>query len=137
MTDPTGTLISELRDANVAGGRVRGFEPAPAANGYEGDALGPGRYKRFVVLIRLGVQRLLQTSVAEVRIGYRCYGVTPQDAAALAGELSDQLHLRGGRAAGASGWIYQSIDETGGAASKDPDTDQPYESGVITLLTST
>jgi hypothetical protein len=127
VIDPTGSVIATLRTANVASQRVRGGEPAP------GDALGPGRYQRFVVLVRLGVQRILQTAAQEVRIGYRAYGATFQDAADLAGDIGDALHLIGGRSA-SSGWIYQSIEETSGAATKDPDTGQPYESGVIVLI---
>jgi hypothetical protein len=122
-----GSVITTLRAAGVASSRVRGGEPAP------GDAKGPGEYQRFVVLSNLGRQRLQQAPVQEVRIGYRAYGATFQDAADLSGDISDALHLIGGRSA-SSGWIYESLEETGGAATKDPDTKQPYESGVIVLI---
>ena len=137
MVDPTGPLIVELRNAGIAGGRVRGGEPAPKANGYEGDALGPGHYKRFVVLSRLGFDRLHRTPVAFHRIGIRAYGATYQDAAALYGEISDLLDNGGPRVSGSGAPIYQSLDISGGNAAADPDTGQPYEAGVIELIAGT
>lgn len=137
MVDPTGALIVELRNANIAGKRVRGGEPAPEANGYEGDALGPGKYKRFVVVTRLGYDRLHRAPVAFHRIGIRAYGVTYQDAAALYGEISDLIDNAGPRLTGAGIAIHQSLDVSGGNAARDPDTGQPYEAGVIELIAGT
>jgi hypothetical protein len=136
MNNPIGQVITDLRTANVATRRVRAFEPASAKDGYEGDALGPGHYKRFVVIVQLGRQRFGQAPVQLFRLGFRAYGATPQDAGALAGDVSDALHLAGGR--GSTGrWIYESVEESGGSPTKDPDTGQPYESGVIALIAST
>jgi hypothetical protein len=137
MVDPLGALIVELRNANIAGGRVRGGEPAPKAAGYEGDALGPGHFKRFVVLVRLGADRLHRTPVATHRIGVRAYGATYQDAAALYGEISDLLDNAGPRLTNAGVAIYQSLDISGGNAERDPDTSQPFEVGVIELIAGT
>lgn len=135
MIDPTGTLITELRTAGIASRRVRGYEPAPASDGYEGDVVMP--YRRFVVLTRLGALREHRAPVQEVRIGVRAYGATPQDAAALFGEISDTIDNAGPRLSGSGVAIYQSLDETGGSAAQDPDTGQPYEDGVLALYAGT
>jgi hypothetical protein len=137
MVDPTGALIVELRNANIAGKRVRGGEPAPKANGYEGDALGPGYYKRFVVVSRLGYDRLHRAPVAFHRIAVRAYGATFEDAAALMGEISDLLDNAGPRLTASGVAIHQSLDVSGGNAQRDPDTGQPYEAGVIELIAGT
>ena len=129
MIDPLGALIAELRTAGIASGRVRGGEPAP------GDAKTP--FQRFVVLVRLGGPRLHRAPIQFLRIGVRAYAPTYQDAAALYGEISDAVDNVGGRMSAADLPIYQTLDDTGGAAAKDPDTDQPYESGVIQLIAGT
>jgi hypothetical protein len=129
MYDPMGQVITDLRAVSIASGRVRGGEPAA------GDALQPGSYQRFVVLVRLGRTRFGRTAAQLVRIGYRAYGATFQDAAALAGQIADALDFKGGRGSGGN-WIYQSLEETGGEPEKDPDTGQPYETGVISLIAS-
>lgn len=137
MIDPTGTLISELRAANIAGGLVRGGEPKGKSATYEGDALGPGSYKRFVVLVKLGHQRLHRTPMAIFRIGVRAYAPTFQDAADLYGDISDALDNAGPRLSASGVAIYQSLDDTGGSAQKDPVTGQPYEDGVIEVFAGT
>ncbi len=131
MVDPLGTLISELRAANIASKRIRGGEAAV------GDAKPAGSWQRFVVLVRLGYQRLHRTPMAIYRIGWRAYAATPQDAAALAGEISDYFDNRGPRLSDAGVAIYQSLDDTGGTAEKDPDTGQPYEAGVLEIHAGT
>lgn len=137
MIDPLGFLVSELRTAGIASGRVRGAEPAPASEGYEGDALGPGDYKRFVVLSRLSTRRLPRTPIQTVRIGVKAYGATFQDASALVGEVSDAISNIGPRLSGSGVAIYRSQDGGGGGASRDPDTDQPYEDATIVLIAGT
>lgn len=126
-----GALIAELRAASIASGRVRGGEPAP------GDAKAAGSYQRFVVLTRLGYQRLHRTPLAIHRIGVRAYAPTFQDAAALYGEISDVIDNAGPRMSAAELPIYQTLDDIGSGASKDPDTHQPYEEGVIELFAGT
>lgn len=126
-----GTLITELRTASIAAGRVRGGEAAPT------DAKAAGSFQRFVVLVRLGYQRLHRTPMAIHRIGFRSYGVTFQDAAALHGEISDLLDNAGPRLSASGVAIYRSLDDTGGGALKDPDTDQPYEDGVLEVFAGT
>jgi hypothetical protein len=131
MIDPTGRLITEIRDdatvAALVAGRVRGGEPA------KGDALGPGSWQRFVVLVRLGYQRLPRAPIQEVRYAARCYGLTFQDAAALAGAVSDAVHARGHRITPSNAVIFGSFDDGGGGASSDPDTGQPFEVVLVTV----
>lgn len=144
MKGPLGALIIELRAADLASKRVRGFDPHGGGedddgNVLPGDLRGPGEYQRVVVLSVLGYSRWRRgrMPLQRVRVGARCYGVTPQDASALYGELSDLIDNRGPRLSAAGVAIYQSLDEVGGQAEADPDTDQPYTSGVIELLAGT
>lgn len=131
MVDPTGMLIAELRRTNIASGRVRGAEPAP------GDALGPGHYQRFVVLVRLVPQRVLRIPLARFQYIFRAYGATPQDAAALYNEVSDAFHLVGPRVGVSGIGIYQTVQEFGNGPGKDPDTGQPFEAGLLEVLAGT
>lgn len=134
MTDPLGRILTEIRDdATVAAltTRIRGGEPAP------GDAKGPGSWQRFVVLVRLGVSRERRIPVQEVRIAARCYGLTYQDAAALAGAVSDAIHAAGPRISPSGVGIWLSFDDGGGGATADPDTGQPYETVVISVIAAT
>lgn len=131
MIHPIGALITELRTANIASGRVRGGEPAP------GDAKAAGSFQRFVVLTSLGHTRAHRAPYAIYRIGVRAYAPTFQDAAALYGEISDALDNAGPRLSAAGLPIYQSLDDTGSGASKDPDTNQPYEEGVLEIHAGT
>lgn len=130
MIDPMGRILTEIRD-NVAVAalttRIRGGEPAP------GDALAPGSYQRFVVLTRLGHARLKRAPVQEVRIVAKCYGVTFQDAAALAGAVSDSVHAKGHRISSSGVVIFGSFDDIGQGAEKDPDTGQPMESFIVSV----
>lgn len=131
MIDPIGAIITELRTANIASKRVRGGEPAP------GDAKPAGSFQRFVVLTRLGAPRLHRTPLQTVRVAVRAYAATYQDAAALYGEISDLLDNAGTRVSASDIPIYQTLDDTGGSAEKDPDTGQPYETGVIEVYAGT
>ena len=106
---------------------MRGGEPAA------GDALGPGRYQRFVVIVRLARTRLKRAPIQEVTYAARCYGVTHQDAAALAGEVSDAVHSRGHRITPGGLSIFGSFDDGGGGSAVDPDTGQPYEVVLISV----
>lgn len=127
-----GALIRELRTAGIASGRVRGGEPAA------GDALSAGSFQRFVVLVRLGIdRRFRRAGLAIHRIGYRAYAPTYQDAAALAGEIVEAVDNAGPRISPTGIAIHQTVEVDGGDAQKDPDTDQPYEIGVIELFAST
>lgn len=128
MVDPLGRILTEIRDdAAVAAltTRIRGGEPAP------GDALGPGKWQRFVVLVRLGGSRARLAPVQGVTISARCYGLTHQDAAALAGAVADAVHGRGRRVTPSGAVIFGTYATDTGGTTADPDTGQPYESVVI------
>jgi len=145
MIDPTGYILTTIRDnVGVAAltDRIRASEPVGKvfnAAGVlidEGDVRGAGKYVRFVVLVRLGSQREKRLPMQEVRYSARCYGqgISPaRDAAALAGAVSDAIHgLRPRISSGGIG-IWASFDDGGDGAAKDPVTDQPYESVVISV----
>ena len=132
MIDPLGTLLTEIRDDPAVAALeavVRGGEPAP------GDAATP--FQRFVVLVRLGMTRDKRAPVQAVRIGFRCYGSTYGDAAALYGAVSDAIHNVGPRIGATGALIYRSFDDIGTGAEVDPDTGQPHEDGVISLFAAT
>lgn len=131
MIDPTGAIIVELASMNVASGRVRGVEPAP------GDANGPGDFKRFVLIARLVGPREHRAPFQVVSLSVRAYAPTHQDAAALYGEVSDALDNIGPRLSMAGLPIYNTLDETGAASGTDPDTKQPFASGVIAVFAGT
>jgi hypothetical protein len=123
FADPMGTIVAELRTANIASGRVRTFEPDV------GDAKGPREYQRFVVIVDLGgppVRQILQ----RLRYVVRCYGATKQDARDLWGDVQDVLHLAGPRLSAGGVAVYNTRDDTGGSVHADPDTGQPYYDGV-------
>lgn len=130
MIDPLGRILTEIRDDPAVAAittRIRGGEPAP------GDALGSGSYQPFVVVARLGTQRAKRAPIAEVRIVARCYGSTFQSAAALAGTVSAAIHDRGHRISPTGIVIFNSFDDGGLGAEKDPDTGQPHEDLIIAL----
>jgi hypothetical protein len=136
MIDPLGRILTEIRDdAAVAAltTRIRGGEPMATGDPSNHDAQGAGSYRRFVVLVRIGRTRLPRAPIQEVRIAARCYGLTYQDAAALAGVVSDAVHARGHRITPANAVIFGSFEDGGGEAVKDPVTDQPYETVVISV----
>lgn len=142
--DPTGKVVVELRDDPdvdaIVSGRVRGFEPQGATAQYDGDAHGPGKYKAFVVVTgspiggRLPGMRMVPVQPA--RLTVRCYGRTPQEAAALYGACVKAIHGRGPRTYSGVAF-HQSFDETGGTPDKDPDTGQPLVVFVMEVLAST
>ena len=128
LVDPLGVILTEIRDdPGVAAltTRVRGGEPAPD------DALGAGKYQRFVVLTSLGHARLKRAPIQEVRLLAKCYGTTYQDAQALAGTVSAAIHAIGPRVNARGVAIFNSFDDGGEGATKDPDTGQPYAAVVV------
>jgi len=128
VIDPLGTILTMIRDdATVAAmtTKIRGGEPA------KGDALGPGSYQRFVVLVRLGTTREKRLPVQEVRIAANCYGTSYQDAAMLAGAVSDAIHAKGPHLTAGGIGIWTTFDDGGEGATKDPTTEQPFETVII------
>lgn len=128
LSDPMGSIIAQLRNANIASGRVRGNKPAV------GDARGPEAYRRFVVIVDLGGPRFHRTPLQVLRYAIRCYGVTPQDARDLYGEVSDELDNGGPRYGPTDVAIHQTLDDTGGSYNEDPDTRQPYFEGIYVVM---
>ena len=140
LADPTGRIITEIRDdAAVAAltTRVRPGEPAGKTATDPGDARGPGQYIRFIVISRLGHARAKRAPIQEVRLLAKCYGSTRQDAAALAGAVSDAIHAKGHRISAAGVAIFGSFDDGGSGADADPVTGQPHEDLVIQVNAST
>lgn len=140
MIDPFGKLLVEIREALAEDwtDRVRGGQPAPGDSFVTTDeTTGRKTYgNRFVVLVRLSVDRMRTIPLQTVRVGYRAYGFTFQDAAAMVGALSDAIHNVGPRIGASGVAIYTSAD-LGGSASEDPVTGQPFEDGVIELIAGT
>jgi hypothetical protein len=130
LVDPTGFLVTSLRDdPGVAALNcpVRTGEPAP------GDALGPGKYKRFVVLVRLGRTRHPHAPVQGIHYAARCYGTSYQDATFVAATVASAIHDRGVRVSPGGISVLNSLDDGGDGAGKDPDTAQPYETVIIVV----
>lgn len=141
MLDVTGKVVLDLRSdfdvATLVGTdehglvRVRGFEPAP------GDEQGPGAYRNFVVVVALSTPREKRIPVQRPRFGIRCYGSTPQQAMAVYAACSDALHQVGERVYANRLGVWDSFDDTGATAAKDPDTDQPYVTFVAEYAATT
>jgi hypothetical protein len=135
MLDPMGALVAELRaDPDVAalvGDRVRGGEPKGASATYEGDALGPGDYKAFVVLVALDDPPWLRVPVQRAIYAFNCFAATYQQARTLYGAVVKALHYAGPRLKGNGLGIYLIVIETGGEQDSDPDTRQPLIRGTI------
>jgi hypothetical protein len=133
--DALPKILIELRDDievdAIVDGRVRGFEPAP------GDSQGPDTYKAFVVVVQLDAPRMARLPVQRPRIAVRCYGRTPQEAAALRWACSNAIHDLGPRVHGNGLGIYNSFDDTGGEQEKDPDTKQPLQTFIVDLFATT
>lgn len=139
MLDPIGTLVVELRaDSDVAalvGARIRTFEPLGASDTYEGDALGPGHYKPFVVITALSVPPDRRVPITRPEYAVTCYGTSPQNASAVWGAVVKAMHGVGPRIRSATGQgIYVSWAATGGEQDKDPFTSQPIVRGTIELI---
>lgn len=136
--DPMGTLILEARADtdvdNLVDGRVRGFEPTGASRDYEGDALGPGKYKAFVVISALAVPPHPRLPITDATYSVAAYGSTPQNAWAVWAALVKAWHAVGPRISSSHLGIYRSWAATGGEQDKDPDTSQPLVRGTLRLI---
>lgn len=138
LINPIGAVVVELRDdagvAALVDGRVRTFEPLGKSSSYEGDSVGPGRFKAFIVITTTSAPPHARVPVVFAEYVIRCYGATPQAAAAVWGAVVRVLHQRGGRARGNGQWVFKSKVLSGGAEERDPDTQQPYVEGVISVI---
>jgi hypothetical protein len=136
--DVLGRVLIEIRDdSGVAAitDRIRGAEPGGNLN--SPDVQPAGKYRPFVVLSQLAGPPSMSVPTADFTIGMRCYGATYQDAATLYRACSAAVHRKGPRVSPSGLGIYVSHDVSGGSASKDPDTGQPYVFGVISLIATT
>lgn len=133
MIDPTGFLLTTIRDYPAVAAlttRVRGGEAA------SGDAIGPP-FQRFIVLSELGYLREKRVPIAEVRYVAKAYGLTHQDATALAGAVSDAVHGIGPLTSASGVVLYQAFDDGGEGSTADPDTHQPMASVIVSVIAAT
>lgn len=147
MLNVVGSVIAELRDdsdvAALVGTRIRHSVPLGEVHDgsgsltYEGDALGAGQYKAFIVLVVADDPPMRRVPVQFVEIFARCYGSTPQNARAVYGALVKALHDRGQRVKTNGLGIYRSAIVGGGSDDTDPRTSQPLVIGTIQLIATT
>jgi hypothetical protein len=140
VIDPLGSLVSEVREipgvAALVGVRVRGFEPQGETDSYEGDALGPGHYKAFIVIATLSLPPERRVPVTFADYALRCYGRTKEEATAVYLAVVDGEHRRMHRLRPNGLGIYATY-VTGGEQSLDPKTSQPVVTGTIQLIATT
>ena len=142
--DPLGSLVTEGKAsatlASLVSGRIRGFEPKPETRDslgdltYEGDALGPGHYKAFVVIAALDVPPHPSVPITFATYVVRAYGTTAQNAWAVWGAVVQTFHKVRGRMGNSGLGMYQTSVISGGEEDKDPETDQPVVLGTIQLI---
>lgn len=140
FVDALGKIIVELRSdsafATWCGSRVRGEEPAPRTESYDGDVHGAGEYKRFAVVSTLATFREPRVPIQRTTLAINVYGTSPKDAMTGYGLASDALHRRGVRMAGSEPnrlGIWNSYDDSGGTPERDPQTGQPFVTFVVHL----
>ena len=101
MLDPTGALVLEVREipevAALVKSRVRPNEPAGASADYEGDALGVGHYKAFIVITPLSIAPDRRLPITTAEWSFSCYGTTFQNAWAVYGAVVKGIHGLGVR----------------------------------------
>lgn len=68
--------------------------------------------------------------MARFRFASLAYGRSYTEASTVAGLVSDCWTTRGPRRRSAGVAIYLSTEEIGGQASQDPDTAEPFETGI-------
>ena len=133
MIDPTGKIVVELRTSSPIAtlvGTVPGDATKIQVFGGEvhKDAKAP-----FVLVRRLGpASRFRRAPVVRGRVIVDAYGRTWQEAATLAGLVSDVLATRGPRTSAAGVALYLSVEDVGPQASLDPDSQEPVERTIYT-----
>lgn len=132
MLSVLGRLIVEARsDATVLAilGRVAGTPAERVVGGEAPDSITGGP---FVLLRRLGpIRRKPRAPFMSGRIQVDTYGRTATEATELYNAISDVFSGRGPRRSPAGVALYLTIEEVGGQAVLDPDTDQPVERSII------
>lgn len=137
MVSVLGKMIVEARsDATVLAilGRVSitGHSAAElVVGGDPPEFLPPRPGSPFVQIRRLGpIRRLPRAPYISGRVQIDTYGRTAQEATELYNAISDVFSGVGPRRSPAGVAIYLSIEEIGGQATLDPDTDQPVERSI-------
>lgn len=131
MKDPTGKLLTEIRDGAAVSAittRIRAGEPA------QGDV------PPFVVIRRFPItpfRRALFAPVAHYQYLIQCYGTTPQQASQLAGAVADVVQEPEPRTNASGVGIYNSYWTITGQAQTDPDTNWPFETVIATVNAAT
>lgn len=132
MIDLTGPIVTTVRDnpavaaitTRVRGGELASGDTAPAvvivSLGNTRSPFGPGH-------ARLGLQ--------QPRLAATCFGVTYQQAAQLAGVVSDALHLVRGRTISGK-VIHQIMDDGWGGPVLDPTTGWATETVIFEVTGS-
>lgn len=131
MKDPTGKLLTEIRDdAAVAAitTRIRAGEYA------QGDV------PPFVIIRRFPItpfRRAWFVPVAHFQYLIQCYATTPQQASQLAGAVADAVQNAQPRLNASGVGIYNSYWTIAGQAQTDPDTNWPFETVTATVNAAT
>lgn len=136
MVDVEGMLVVELRTylASVAAadpaGR-RGLAAAAVGTKVFGDEKGTNAVAPYVIVRRIGPSRRLpRAPFARFRFASLAYGRSYVEASTVAGLVSDAWSAQGPRRRTEGVAIFLSIEEIGGQASEDPDTAEPFETGI-------
>ena len=136
--NPIGKVIIELRDDgdvhDLVDERVSGQEPAPGWADYDEST---GYAHAFIVVSILAGPPEPRLPVWRPRLSVACYGRSHQEAMAVSAAARAALHNAGPRVHGNGLGIYNSFDDTGPEAEKDPDTGQPRAIFVMDLIATT
>jgi hypothetical protein len=136
MIDVEGMLVVELRTylASVAAADPtgkRGLAAAAVGSKVFGDEKGKDAVAPYVILRRSGpARRMPRAPLARFRFASLAYGRSYTEASTVAGLVSDCWATKGPRRRSAGVAIYLSTEEVGGQASEDPDTSEPFETGI-------
>lgn len=138
-----GSLIVELRNNTdlraLVNVRVRGRHPAPESpdSPGSGDVQSRGSYKNYVVLDILSAPPDPYLPVTFAEVGARCYGTNEEVAWAVWGALVAAVHDTEARVKASGLGIYKTKAVTGGTQENDPDNDQPFVTGSISVIATT
>lgn len=135
-------LLIDLREDDavsaIVADRVRSPTPAPGDAAWDEIEDGTRKYANaFIVLGLLGSPRRLRLPVQDARIVVTCYGRTVVEAAELRWAASNAIHNIGPRIHANGLGIYNSWEDGGGEADRDPDTGQPFERFIVQAIATT
>lgn len=137
MIDPTGVIVSEIRDDSAVRAIVGQHAGVwKVAGGEAREAWTPP----YVVVMRLGVSRApfnpgnKRLGMQLVRLAANCFGATQQQAAQLYGAVSDVLHVKGARRDAQGRQLFISFEEVGGQPDTQIGTGWPYETAIFNIV---